>query len=62
MTQREKFTQASFGTPPVGRPISEFPKLPKFIRERARSDEERKDLERYEAEVQEFFKKFVQGG
>jgi hypothetical protein len=40
-------------------PIPEFPKLPPFLKRMARTDADRRELEEYEFEVQEFFKKQI---
>jgi hypothetical protein len=62
-TQRERFNQAAAGgTVNAGRPIPEFPRLPEFLRKQARSDQDKKDLEKWEADVGEFFKKWLNGG
>jgi hypothetical protein len=61
-TQREKFTSASFGVPPAGAPIPEFPKLPEFLRKKAVTEADKKDLEKFEADIAEFFKKGQRSG
>jgi hypothetical protein len=64
LTQKEKFEKAAYGGPAGGnaQPIPEFPKLPAFLKRLAKSDEDKKDLEKYEAEVTEFFKKVSRSG
>lgn len=53
-TPREQFNRSVGGAVTAGLP--EFPKLPDCLKKRL-TEEEKKDVERYEAEVQEFFKK-----
>jgi hypothetical protein len=61
-TQREKFNRtAAAGTIPA-HSIPEFPKLPEVLKRSARTEEEKKSIEKYESDIQEFFKKLVIGG
>lgn len=63
-TQKEKFEKAAFGGTAGGnaQPIPEFPKLPEYLRKMAKSEQDKKDLEKFEADIQEFFKKVSRSG
>jgi hypothetical protein len=60
-TPREQFARQASGAV-TATAIPDFPKLPEFLRKMARTDDEKKQLEQYEGEVEEYFKKRVVRG
>lgn len=59
MTGKAGFAKVA-GVEPVA-PIPEFPKLPGCLRKRLKEEEQR-EVDEYEAKVEEFFKKQAQFG